>query len=101
MRKQTTPTSVSVQIVALATGLSVPGVYRHIRAKNLPACKITGFKQWVIAKEDLEDFIAEKAKGKFTHQWHRARYAEQPTMETCIGSKVLTVDSTRNDKTKP
>jgi excisionase family DNA binding protein len=97
MRRQTTPTFVSVQIAALATGLSVPGVYRHIRAKNLPACKVIGFKQWVIAREDLEEFIAARAIGKFTHQWH---WAKQPVMKTCIGSKVLNVDRSTNDKTK-
>jgi excisionase family DNA binding protein len=99
MTKQLTPTFVSVATAALATGLSLTAIYKHIHEKNLPATKLTGFREFMITKEALQEFIAARARGEYTHQWKQAREGkpartnQQQLMETCIGNKVLTVPS--------
>ena len=88
---------VSAATAALATNLSITAIYQHIREKNLPASKVQGFKEWMITKQDLQYFIAERAKGNYTRQLHQARHTGNRVMETCNGSKILTVPAGAKD----
>jgi hypothetical protein len=84
---------------ALATGLSLNAIYLHIKVGNLAASKMQGFKEWMIRQQDLQEFVAAKAVGRFTHQWKQAREGKpartkkQRLLETFNGSKILTVPS--------
>ena len=108
MAKKLTPTFVSAATAALATNLSITAIYKHIHEKNLPATKLTGFREFMIGKEDLQAFIAARARGEYTQQWKTAggkvgRPRKQRVMETFNGSKTLTINGEErsvNEKTK-